>query len=370
MDEFSPQGLGNMAWAFARQAQLAQAVSERMKGAFNLATSNGRLAVYTSSYIDIGEKLLHRFFSAIGETNLRVHSNLQKGKPQDLANTAWSFAVLGLKDIGFMEATKNEVESRTVRFVRGEVASSLFFKGQELANLLWALATLNVPGGSLVKGLAPYIYAVCKDGKRPINASSIAKVFKRQELANMAWACIVFGEYPPELMDLFYTGLVGSGTDQNPAVMSKIHGDQGLQSQAIMTLIYVQAVLDLAGATQRVSLPQNFPDGWQHEMSMEHDDHMTDTFDELRLSTSRMQTAVSDAFSRIGFEHVEERGIMPLLSHPTLLKFCRLISPMFRKRLLSKSMARLTSFLESMSQQTRLEGMLRSSTGSLSISLP
>jgi hypothetical protein len=310
LDEFSPQGLGNTAWAFARQAQLSADVSERLKGSSNLANSNGRLAVYTTSYIDVGELLLQRFFSAIAEADLRVHCELQRCRPQDLANTAWAFAVLGLKNVAFMEATKKELVDRTNRFVRGEVNGMTQFKGQELANLLWALATLNMPAGDILRVLAPYICAACQTEKGQMTAATIAKIFKRQELANMAWACAVFGEYPPDLMDVLYRGLVGFGKEQDPVHMSKIHGDQGLQSQAIMTLIYVQAAVDLAGSSQKSRLPENFPDGWKQLIPSQYNDHMTETsFDELNLSTSKMQRAVSNAFSRIGFDHVEEHVI-------------------------------------------------------------
>jgi len=311
LDEFSPQGLGNMAWAYARQAQMAADVTERLKGSSNLANSNGRLAVYTTSYFDVGEILLHRFFAAIAEADLRVHCGLQKCKPQDLANTAWAFALLGLKDVAFLEAMKKELVDRTNRFVRGEVSGTTQFKGQELANLLWALATLNMPAGNILHNLAPYIRAACSDttSKGKVTATSIAKIFKRQELANMAWACAVFGEYPSDLMKVLYTGLLGSGKQQDPTFMAGIHGDQGLQPQAIMTLIYVQAALDLSDSTQRLSLPKDFPDGWKQLNPSHYNDDMTDTFDELNLSTSKMQRSVSTAFSRIGFSHVEEHVI-------------------------------------------------------------
>lgn len=49
--------------------------------------------------------------------------------------------------------------------------------------------------------------------------------------ANMAWACAVFGSYPRELMQYLYVGLMGTGKEQNPAYMSSLHGDGGLQLQ-------------------------------------------------------------------------------------------------------------------------------------------
>ena len=61
-----------------------------------MANSNGWLAMNTTAFFDIGEVMLHHFFSQIGEAY--IQSGLEQGKPQDLANSAWVFAVLGLKD--------------------------------------------------------------------------------------------------------------------------------------------------------------------------------------------------------------------------------------------------------------------------------
>ena len=73
LDEFSPQGLGNMAWAFARQAQLVADVDERSAVSASVLSSTGKMAVYATSFFDIGEILGQRLFSAIADTNLRVH---------------------------------------------------------------------------------------------------------------------------------------------------------------------------------------------------------------------------------------------------------------------------------------------------------
>lgn len=308
LDEFSPQGLGNMAWAFARQGQLAEGVSDR----WNLNSGNGRLLVYKTIYFDVGQRLLQKLFGAIAETNLRVHDELRKAKPQDISNTAWAFAVIGMKETRFMEAATTALVERSDMFVRGERNLMTHFKGQELANLLWSLATMNLSPGNTLEALMPYLRESCEDASGQFTATSIAQQFKRQELANMAWACAVYGNYPEELMSFLYTGLVGSpGVQQSPMYMQAIHKDFGLQMQAIMTLIYVQAEMDLRGCCQSLSLPENFPDGWNrsNSLSVSHDDHMTDDSLELTLSTSKIQRAVSAAFTRIGFDHVEEHTI-------------------------------------------------------------
>jgi hypothetical protein len=123
--------------AYARQAQLVEESSDRLNGQSTLSHCTGRLAVYTTSNIDIGEGILHRLFNSIAETDLRIHNMLRKCKPQDLSNTCWSFAVLGLKHSKLLNAAKTELISRTQRYMAGDINSMTIFKGQELANLVW-----------------------------------------------------------------------------------------------------------------------------------------------------------------------------------------------------------------------------------------
>jgi hypothetical protein len=78
LSDFSPQGLGNLAWAFARQAQLGAETIARFDGDTLLPKTSGRLAHYTTSFIDVGEALLQKLFYCIAETDLKSHG-------------AWSF---------------------------------------------------------------------------------------------------------------------------------------------------------------------------------------------------------------------------------------------------------------------------------------
>jgi hypothetical protein len=304
MDDFSPQGLGNLAWAYARQAQLAGETSQRR--ATKLTQTSGRLAVYTSSNLDLGEELLQALFRCIAETDLRVHDNLKQLKPQDLANTLWAFAVLGLLHTELMEKAKLELHRRTLLALKGQAPVLSVFKGQELANAIWALATLNIPATELMDSMASYLTMVCQDNQGELTTLSIAKLFRRQELANIAWSCAVFGCYPPELMRLMYIGLVGVD-GQDPESMNSIYQDFGMQHQAITTLIYVQAAMDLAGSAGDLSLPVRFPEGWQQNASLQNEFTLENI--ELTLSSSAIQRAVSAAFHRVGFEHVDEHVI-------------------------------------------------------------
>lgn len=71
MDGFSPQGLGNLAWSYAKQAQLAADVNNSNIG------STGRLAVYETICLDVGENLSHRLFARIAESAISDESKYQ-----------------------------------------------------------------------------------------------------------------------------------------------------------------------------------------------------------------------------------------------------------------------------------------------------
>jgi hypothetical protein len=92
-----------LAWAYAKQAQLAADVSDSTIG------STGRLAVYETSCLDIGEQLVHRLFSRIAETGIE---KLNRFKPQDLSNTCWAFATLGLLHNAFFNSVSEQVNLR------------------------------------------------------------------------------------------------------------------------------------------------------------------------------------------------------------------------------------------------------------------
>ena len=69
-------GLGNLAWSFAKQAQLADAVME------SIINSSGRLAVYETMCLDVGESLIHRLFTNIATSALHHDGGLSRFKPQ------------------------------------------------------------------------------------------------------------------------------------------------------------------------------------------------------------------------------------------------------------------------------------------------
>ena len=307
LDDFSPQGLGNMAWAFARQAQLVADVSSRVKNLASNIDNSGRMSVYATAFFDIGEVLLQRLFAAIAEADLRVHDNLSDLKPQDLSNTAWAMAVLGFRHTAFLTAAEKQLLSRSDRFVDGNSSYMTRFKGQELANLLWAFATLDYPlkdGDNLV---GKFMLSATQVDK--LKVPGIARVFIRQELANIAWSYAVFGIYPESVMTMLYRGLVGVDDERDPKHLCKCFGDTGLQGEAVNSLIYVQLAMEREEIQNGLTLPEGFPDDWNQKSASKRTRDLTETSFELRLSTSKIQRSVSAAFNRIGFEHVEEHVI-------------------------------------------------------------
>jgi hypothetical protein len=110
-------------------------------------------------------------------------------------------------------------------------------------------------------------------------------------------------------MKLLYSGLVGIGRQQDPAVLAKAHKDGGLSCRDIMSLIYVQAAMDLEHMNGGLLLPPDFPDSWLHQTLIQQNDLMADALVELKLNPSKLQRDVSTTFTRIGFEHVEEHII-------------------------------------------------------------
>lgn len=248
-------------------------------------------------------------------------------KPQDVSNTAWAFAIVGLQHTEFLNAVSYELERRTRAFTP-----------QELANALWALATLDHCPPKLLHRIEPGIVSLQRSSKdtRFWTTRSISKVWKRQELANLAWVCAVFGEYPTDLIRMIYMGLLGVGDNPTPDSVTECHAtsglgpDEGMSVTIVMSVVYLQMMMDLDNSmkTNRIHLPKDFPDGWLRRGSMVNqvtssrgdagttsaeaegllDIHRSgqETNGDLQLFRSNLQQAVSGALSRIGFSHVEE----------------------------------------------------------------
>ena len=81
---FSSQGLSNLAWSYAKQAQLASSAEySRLK-----VGSQGRQAVHETSCLDVGELQINRLFSRVAEEALHGPGGLDRFSAQDLGETS------------------------------------------------------------------------------------------------------------------------------------------------------------------------------------------------------------------------------------------------------------------------------------------
>lgn len=259
-----------------------------------------------------------------------LSDNLKKMKPQDVANTAWAFAILGLQHTEFLDAVAFELERR-----------GRLFSPQEMTNALWALATLDHCPPNLLHRLELSIISSNRQMKDPNfwTTRSISRAWKRQELANLAWIIAVFGQYPMDLVKMVYMGLIGVGDDPSPEAVTKCHlaaalgPDEGITPTVVMSLTYLQMMMDLdtssfSSPNQRIHLPLDFPDGWLQKgsttqgspsrrgtlttaeaeglLNVHRETSKQDNSGDLQLNRSSLQQIVSVALNRIGFQHVEE----------------------------------------------------------------
>jgi hypothetical protein len=107
-----------------------------------------------------------------------------------------------------------------------------------------------------------------------------------------------------------YMGLMGVGENEDSAYVAHAFGDNGLYTSSMMSIIYMQTAIDLAGCNHAsLRLPLDFPLAWDSGQSVgtTEDNGMLDSG--LTLSTSKIQRDVSDAFNRIGFQHDIEHVI-------------------------------------------------------------
>ena len=98
LSEFSNQGLATLGWSYAKQAQLAISMG-----------GNGKVAIYETSCLDIGENLIRRLFFQLAEHSKEKFSTKS---PQDISNTVWAFATLGILHNELFDAVSEEVYER------------------------------------------------------------------------------------------------------------------------------------------------------------------------------------------------------------------------------------------------------------------
>jgi hypothetical protein len=70
LELFDGQGISNIAYVYARHAQLGAEVLQQFGKKCRLPVTGGRLACYTVSYLDISESLLRKLYSEIARIDL------------------------------------------------------------------------------------------------------------------------------------------------------------------------------------------------------------------------------------------------------------------------------------------------------------
>ena len=123
LSTFTPQGFGNLAWSFAKQATFSSDVTDTP----TLSGNSGRLAVYETSCLDLGEALVTKLFASIAEECVRRDCGFTNFKPQDLSNVVWAFATLGLLHTPFLTAISDEVARRYAFTIWQHRSSTLIF---------------------------------------------------------------------------------------------------------------------------------------------------------------------------------------------------------------------------------------------------
>ena len=73
LNEFNSQGLANLAYSYARHAQLGGETMDKYQKRCRIPFTGGKLAYYTVIYLDVGEGLLRKLFAEIARADIEVH---------------------------------------------------------------------------------------------------------------------------------------------------------------------------------------------------------------------------------------------------------------------------------------------------------
>ena len=232
--------------------------------------------------------------------------------PQDIANSVWAFAVMGMKHVRFLDAVNINLQMKMKGWISGERSVKNRLSGQEASNALYAFAIFNYVPDNLLTLSQDYVMDRL-GGK--ITPEAISSFLNRRELAILCFVVSVFGEYPSNLMQIIYSGLIGIGKKSDPVFMTSLHNDGGMLGSAITSLLYLQSIKDLESPESKTfSLPNDFPLAWSSSPIVAFHNNtgggsMADGLMDtglLELHSSKVQTRISEAYTRIGFSHTEE----------------------------------------------------------------
>ncbi|EJK53812.1 hypothetical protein THAOC_26672 [Thalassiosira oceanica] len=194
LDPFKPQELSNIAWAFATAGEphpvLFKRIGDHVAGLDLDSFKSQSLSNIAWAFVTAG--VLHpELFKKIGD-NIAGSSSLDSFKPQALSNTAWTFASAEVSHPGLFKKIGDHVSG---------LCSLDSFKAQALSNTAWAFATAGVPHPELFK----------KIGRHVTGLGSLDS-FKPQALSNTAWA-FATAEIPhPELFKKIGDHIAGLGS--------------------------------------------------------------------------------------------------------------------------------------------------------------
>jgi RAP domain len=174
--EFKPQELANTAWAFATLKHeapslfdaIARAASIRIDNFIPQALSNTAWAFAT---------LRHEAPLLFNDIANAAQVRIDEFNPQELSNTAWSFATIKHEAPLLFDVIENAAQVRIDEF-----------NPQELSNTAWAFAT--------IKHEAPLLFDVIANAT-PVRIDE----FNPQELSNMAWSFATIKHRAPLLFD-------------------------------------------------------------------------------------------------------------------------------------------------------------------------
>jgi len=220
LDEFRPQALSNIVWAYAtaneKQPKLFEKVADQIVGLNNLHDFKPQeLSNIVWACATLDEK--HpRLFKTLADHIVQL-DNLNDFWPQALSNIVWAFATAGESHPQLFQKLAEEAIKRQHEFIPQELANILWayatageskpqlfkkladhiivedlksFNGQNLSNIVWAFATSEVPHPILFKKVAEHI----------VQLPNLSE-FDEQHLSNIPWAFATAGESQPQLLN-------------------------------------------------------------------------------------------------------------------------------------------------------------------------
>ena len=96
LSEFNTQGIANLAYSFARHAQLGGEAMDKFGRLSRIPMAGGRLACQFVSFSDVGEGLMRKLFVEIARASMEVHGKFRRRKtfPKNIHFNAFTYHLL------------------------------------------------------------------------------------------------------------------------------------------------------------------------------------------------------------------------------------------------------------------------------------